>query len=83
MPMITVRITAPVSDYTGDGPGGLRFTDGTAVTDDIAIIGYCQGAGYDVEPLDDDPPGETPDTEPDGPPDDKSAGRSGSRRARG
>ncbi|KOX33068.1 MULTISPECIES: hypothetical protein [unclassified Streptomyces] len=83
MPVITVRITAPVRDYTGDGPGGLHFVDGTATTDDIAIIGYCQGAGYSVEPLDDDPPGETPAPEPDGPPDDKSAGRSGSRRARG
>ncbi|MGW8767684.1 hypothetical protein ACWGN5_34945 [Streptomyces sp. NPDC055815] len=82
MPM-NVRITAPVTDYTGDGPGGLHFIDGTATTDDVAIIGYCQGAGYTVEPLDDEPPGETPDTEPDGPPDDESAGRSGSRRARG
>ncbi|WP_424861392.1 hypothetical protein [Streptomyces sp. MMS24-I29] len=81
MPM-NVRITAPISDYTGDGPGGLHFTDGTATTDDIAITGYCQGAGYTVEPLDDDPPGKTPTPEPDGPPD-KSAGRSGSRRARG
>ncbi|MGW1489784.1 hypothetical protein [Streptomyces sp. NPDC002402] len=77
-----VRIAAPISDYTGDGPGGLQFVNGSAVTSDIAIIGYCQGAGYDVEPLDDSPP-ETESSEPDGPPFEKSAGRSGSRRARG
>ncbi|MEU0161863.1 hypothetical protein ABZ154_24285 [Streptomyces sp. NPDC006261] len=76
MPM-NVRLTAPLGDFTGDGPGGLHFINGTATTSDVAIIGYCQGAGYDVELLDDDV------TEPDGPPDTKSAGRSGPRRARG
>ncbi|MER5887415.1 hypothetical protein ABT160_26675 [Streptomyces sp. NPDC001941] len=75
MPM-NVRLTAPLGDFTGDGPGGLHFINGTATTSDVAIIGYCQGAGYDVELLDDD-------AEPDGPPDTKSAGRSGPRRARG
>ncbi|NUK09754.1 hypothetical protein HRW18_17425 [Streptomyces lunaelactis] len=74
---MNVRITAPLGDFTGDGPGGLHFINGTATTSDVAIIGYCQGAGYDVELLDDDV------TEPDGPTDTKSAGRSGPRRARG
>lgn len=81
MPM-NVRITAPLGDFTGDGPGGLHFINGTATTSDVAIIGYCQGAGYDVEQLDDSPLDDD-STEPDGPPDTKSAGRSGSRRARG
>ncbi|MFE5558659.1 hypothetical protein [Streptomyces sp. NPDC056544] len=77
--MTTVRITAPVTDFTGEGPGGVPFVNGTATTSDRAVIGYCQGAGYSVEPLDHDPPGNEPTTEPDGPPDDKSAGRSAAR----
>jgi hypothetical protein len=59
---VTVRITTPVAGFTGDGPAGIQFVDGTADTDDLAVIGYCQGAGYDVEYLDDTAP---PDPEPD------------------
>ncbi|MEU2746670.1 hypothetical protein ABZ613_10260 [Streptomyces collinus] len=76
--MTTVRITAPVIGFTGEGPGGLPFVDGTATTCDPAIIGYCQGAGYTVEPLD-DPPDDESDTEPDGPSDTRSTGRSAAR----
>ncbi|MEV0497747.1 hypothetical protein AB0I84_09120 [Streptomyces spectabilis] len=75
MPMRAVRITAPVEDFTGEGPGGLPFTDGTAITNDRAIISYCQGAGYLVEPLD--------ESAADGPTDSKSAGRSAARSKRG
>lgn len=44
------RIEAPVKQ-PGDvtGVGGLVFTDGVAETDNPAIIGYCQGAGYTVD----------------------------------
>jgi hypothetical protein len=60
------RITAPVVGYTGDGPGGLPFVDGIAETDDPAVIGYCQGAGYGVECLDATAPPE-PEPEPNAP----------------
>lgn len=56
----------------------LTFTDGTALTSNrAAIIGYCQGAGYLVEPL-----AEAPtilQDALDGLPDTKSAGRSAAR----
>lgn len=42
-------ITTPDPTYTGPGPGGVHFVDGRAETDDIAVIGYCQGAGYTVD----------------------------------
>jgi hypothetical protein len=62
------RITAPVVGYTGDGPGGLPFVDGIAETDDPAVIGYCQGAGYGVECLDATaPPEPEPEPEPNAP----------------
>ncbi|MEU9141705.1 hypothetical protein AB0D33_38195 [Streptomyces sp. NPDC048404] len=48
------RITTPVEGYSGDGPGGIVFVDGTAESSDPAVVGYCQGAGYRVEQLDDD-----------------------------
>ncbi|MFI0737868.1 hypothetical protein ACH4PU_07135 [Streptomyces sp. NPDC021100] len=82
MPMI-VRITAPVADFTGDGPGGIPFVDGTATTGDPAVIGYCQGAGYTVEPLGDDPPDTENSSEQDGPADTTSTGRSAARSKRG
>jgi hypothetical protein len=78
-----MRITAPVADYSGDGPGGLQFLDGVAETDDLAVIGYCQGAGYSLEPLDDTAPPDPepePDPDPNAPQDTKPAGRSASRR---
>ncbi|MET3984212.1 hypothetical protein [Streptomyces sp. PvR034] len=80
---VNVRLTAPISDYTGEGPGGLHFVNGTATTNDIAIVGYCQGAGYTVEPLGDDPPDTEQSSEQDGPADTTSTGRSAARRARG
>ncbi|AVH58386.1 MULTISPECIES: hypothetical protein [Streptomyces] len=79
---MTMRITAPVAGYSGDGPGGIQFLDGIAETDDIAVIGYCQGAGYDLDPLDDTAPPD-PEPEPDpapNAPQAKPAGRSASRR---
>lgn len=42
------RITSPEPGFTGD-VGGVHFVQGIAETDDPAVIGYCQGAGYDVE----------------------------------
>lgn len=66
--MGTARITAPVEGYTGDGPGGVPFTDGVAVSDDPAIIGYCQGAGYRVERLDDPDPSDADPDPSDTPP---------------
>jgi hypothetical protein len=48
----TYRITAPLANFTGEGPGGLSFVDGSATSDSPAIVGYCQGAGYTVEPVD-------------------------------
>ncbi|QCX77667.1 hypothetical protein C9F11_20160 [Streptomyces sp. YIM 121038] len=73
-----VRITAPVPGFTGEGPAGLTFTDGVAETSDIAVIGYCQGAGYVVERLDDSP-APPPDPQPTNAPQTKPAGRSPSR----
>ncbi|WP_405679303.1 hypothetical protein OG859_18650 [Streptomyces sp. NBC_00048] len=82
MPVI-MRITAPVTDFTGDGPGGIPFVDGAATTSDPAVIGYCQGAGYTVEPLGDDPPDTEQSSEQDGPADTTSTGRSAARGKRG
>ncbi|MEV0410311.1 hypothetical protein AB0I68_05715 [Streptomyces sp. NPDC050448] len=82
MPVI-MRITAPVTDFTGDGPGGIPFVDGIATTSDPAVIGYCQGAGYTVEPLGDDPPDTEQHSEQDGPADTTSTGRSAARSKRG
>ncbi|MFK0217942.1 hypothetical protein ACIQWN_07065 [Streptomyces vinaceus] len=78
-----MRITAPVADFTGDGPGGIPFVDGAATTSDPAVIGYCQGAGYTVEPLGDDPPDTEQHSEQDGPADTTSTGRSATRSKRG
>ncbi|MFD9879990.1 hypothetical protein ACFWZT_00810 [Streptomyces alboflavus] len=80
MPMDTMRITAPIEDYSGEGPGGVLFVNGTATTSEPAVIGYCQGAGYRVEPLGGDPPPTTSQDAPDGPPDTKPAGRSAARK---
>ncbi|MCD2461971.1 hypothetical protein MBT42_00160 [Streptomyces sp. MBT42] len=43
------RIETPVAGFTGDGPGGLHFVNGVAETNDMAIIGYCRGAGYVID----------------------------------
>ncbi|MFJ7902378.1 hypothetical protein ACIQ6V_18110 [Streptomyces sp. NPDC096198] len=78
--MTTYRITAPHDDYTGPGPGDLQFIAGAATTSDPATFGYCQGAGYTVEPLDESaPPGDAPTADQNGPPDTTSAGRTTSR----
>lgn len=50
------RITAPTQGFNGS-IGDVRFTDSVAITDDIAVIGYCQGAGYVVEYDDAEPQG--------------------------
>ncbi|MGW2539426.1 hypothetical protein ACWC5I_00760, partial [Kitasatospora sp. NPDC001574] len=42
-------IHTPVPGYTGTGPGGIHFVEGVAETDDEAVIGYCRGAGYEVD----------------------------------
>lgn len=42
------RITAPNGAYNGT-IGDVTFTNGVAETDNLAIISYCQGAGYDVD----------------------------------
>lgn len=47
----THRITAPVAGLNTVGVGGLQFTDSVAETDNPAIIDYCAGAGYLVEPI--------------------------------
>lgn len=42
------RITAPNEEFTGK-VGAVQFVDGVAETDDLAVINYCEGAGYKVE----------------------------------
>jgi hypothetical protein len=41
-------ITAPVEGFHGE-IGSVQFANGQAVTDDPAVIAYCQGAGYVVD----------------------------------
>ncbi|MFF3353378.1 hypothetical protein ACFYWN_12135 [Streptomyces sp. NPDC002917] len=85
---MTMRITSPVAGYTGHGPGGVQFIDSIGESADPAVIGYCQGAGYLVELLDDTAPPE-PDPDPDPTPEPepeptapqaKAAGRSRTRK---
>lgn len=42
-------IRTPVEGYSGPGVAGLHFVDGTAETDDEAVIAYARRRGYDVE----------------------------------
>ena len=42
------KITAPVEGFNGE-VAGVQFTNGTAETDNAAVISYCYGAGYEVE----------------------------------
>lgn len=42
------KIETPIPGYSGPGPGGIHFVDGVAESDDVAVIGYCQSAGYKV-----------------------------------
>lgn len=42
------KITAPVEDFNGD-IAGVQFANGTAETDNEAVLSYCAGAGYKVE----------------------------------
>ncbi|WP_326678514.1 hypothetical protein [Streptomyces sp. NBC_01237] len=39
----------PVEDFTGPGPGGTYFANGTAESDDPAVIAYARRHGYGVE----------------------------------
>lgn len=41
-------ITAPVATFNGN-VGGVQFANGTAETDNPAVIAYCEAAGYKVE----------------------------------
>ncbi|WP_404285427.1 hypothetical protein [Glutamicibacter arilaitensis] len=41
-------IKAPVAEFNGI-VGGVQFANGTAETDNQAVINYCKGAGYTVE----------------------------------
>lgn len=59
--MATLKVTAPVSDYSGT-VGGVQFADGKASFDPKAnpgVLSYFLGAGYKVEGYDanPDPPG--------------------------
>lgn len=48
------RITTPVPG-ANDEIGGVVFTDGVAEVDEetgAAVLAYCRGAGYTVEPAD-------------------------------
>lgn len=52
--MTVYRVTTPVPGASGD-VGGVQFTDGVALVNDetdAAVLAYCQGAGYTVEPAD-------------------------------
>lgn len=40
-------IKAPVATFNGT-VGGVQFANGTAETDNQAVINYCKGAGYTV-----------------------------------
>lgn len=42
------KITAPVEGFNGE-IGGVQFKDGTAETDNQAVISYCRNAGYAVD----------------------------------
>lgn len=47
--MAPARITALTEGFNG-AIGSVQFKDSVAETDDLAVIGYCQGAtGYTVE----------------------------------
>lgn len=41
------KIEAPDPSFSGE-IGGVKFENGTAETDNQAVIGYCQSAGYKV-----------------------------------
>ncbi|WP_263165406.1 hypothetical protein [Streptomyces sp. SCSIO ZS0520] len=56
------RITTPVPGYSGPGPAGVMFQDGTAESDDPAVLAYCEAAGYGI---DGDPPEREQPTVPD------------------
>lgn len=43
------RIHTPVKGYSGPGVAGLHFVDGTAETNDPAVIAYALRHGYDIE----------------------------------
>lgn len=52
--MARFRITTPVPGASGE-VGGVVFAHGVAEVDDQthpAVVAYCRGAGYGVEPID-------------------------------
>lgn len=49
-------IHSPVKGFTGGGPGGIRFEDGRAETDDPRVIAYCRNAGYGINKAAPEPP---------------------------
>jgi hypothetical protein len=49
-------IHSPVEGFTGDGPGGLKFEDGRAETDNERLVAYCRKAGYGIDGTDPEPP---------------------------
>lgn len=54
--MTQYKVTAPSGDYDGN-VGKVGFTGGVAVIDEArnpAELAYCRGAGYLVEPADED-----------------------------
>jgi hypothetical protein len=42
-------IHAPVKGFNGNGPAGLEFRNGTAETDDEAVIAYAKRRGYGID----------------------------------
>lgn len=57
------RIEAPNPEFEGK-IGTVRFIDGVAETEDLAVIGYCQGAGYKVSGVQRNPLSMPPNTPP-------------------
>ncbi len=57
------KITAPVKDFNGD-IAGVQFSNGSAETDNEAVISYCAGAGYTVEGETAPPADEAPEPAP-------------------
>jgi hypothetical protein len=63
-------VTTPVAGHTGS-VGAVHFVDGRAELDDdthAAEVAYCRGAGYHLEPLDDEPAEPVDEPDPAAPP---------------
>jgi hypothetical protein len=57
-------IHSPVEGFTGDGPGGLKFEDGRAETDDQQLIAYFRKAGYGIGRKAPEPPSQPEPADP-------------------